>query len=226
MSKRESSVSSNVVHFHIVTLFPGAFNSYLAQSIIGRSIKDKKITVSFYDPRDFTTDRHRRIDRRPYGGGPGMVVEALPVARAVEKAVGKKRRVKIIFFSTAGRNFSGSYAKKVASDFKHVVLIAGHYEGIDIRIKKMVRADEVSVGPYILTGGELPALIILDAVARYVPAVLGNKQSLEEDRFASPSVYTRPEVILYKGRRYCVPKVLLSGHHRNIEKWKKKKQGS
>ena len=226
MGKTKSLISSKGVHFHIVTLFPSAFDSYLGQSIIGRAIKDKKIAVSFYNPRDFTKEKHRRIDRRPYGGGPGMVIEALPVARAVLKAVGKKKKVKIILFGVAGKNFRGSYAKKIANNFKHVVLIAGHYEGIDIRIKKIVRADNVSIGPYILTGGELPALVVLDAVARYVPQVLGNEQSLEETRFASSSVYTRPEVFSYKGRKLRVPKVLLSGHHGNIEKWKEKKQGS
>lgn len=224
MSKRKLSTFSHAVHFHIVTLFPSAFDSYLKQSIVGRAIKDEKIMVSFYNPRDFTKDKHRRIDKRPYGGGPGMVMEALPVARAVLKAVGKKKKVKIILFSAAGKNFRGSYAKKIANNFKHVVLIAGHYEGIDMRIKKMVRADEISIGPYILTGGELPALIVLDAVARYIPGVLGNKQSLEEGRFAGSSVYTRPEIVSYKGVKYRVPKVLLSGHHRNIEKWKEKRQ--
>jgi len=226
MSKRLLQRKSSRVNFHIVTLFPDAFNSYIKESIIGRALKDKRIIVSFYNPRDFTKNKHQRIDRRPFGGGPGMVIEALPVARAVEKAVGKKKNVKIIFFSTSGKNFSSNLAKKVAEGFKHVVLIAGHYEGVDIRIKKMVRVDEVSVGPYILTGGELPALIVLDAVTRHIPGVLGNKQSLEESRFASSSIYTRPEVISYKGRRYHVPKVLLSGHHRKIEKWKEKKQQS
>lgn len=112
MSKRPHQKKTSRVHFHIVTLFPDAFCSYIKESIIGRALKDKKITVSFYNPRDFTADKHRRIDRRPYGGGPGMVIEALPVARAVEKAVGRKKNVKIIFFSTSGKNFSGSLAKK------------------------------------------------------------------------------------------------------------------
>jgi len=220
MGKSKTSTISNGVNFHIITLFPGAFNSYINESIVGRALKDKKITVSFYNPRDFTKDKHKRIDRRPYGGGPGMVIEALPVAKAVGKAIGKKKNVKVIFFSTTGKNFSGNLAKKMAGNFKHIVLIAGHYEGIDERVKKMVRADSVSVGPYILTGGELPSLIVLDAVTRQVRGVLGNEESLEEGRTASSNVYTRPEVISYKGRKYRVPKVLLSGDHKKIEKWR------
>jgi len=209
-----------MTHFHIVTLFPEAFTSYLESSIIGRAIRDGRIRVSFYNPRDFTRDKHKRVDRRPYGGGPGMVLEVGSVVRAAEKAIGKKKNVKVIFFSAGGVQFDADIAKKLSKKAAHVVLIAGHYEGIDARVAKILKAQEVSMGPYVLTGGELPAMVAIDTVARHVPGVLGNESSIEEDRVASHEVYTRPEVFIHKGKKYRVPKVLLSGNHKKIEKWK------
>jgi len=210
------------MHFHIVTLFPEAFDSYLKTSIVGRAIKDKKIKVSFYNPRDFTKDPKRRVDRKPYGGGPGMVIEAPSVIKAVEKAVGKKKDVKCIFFSAEGKQFDSKKAIELSKKYKHIVLIAGHYEGIDERVKKVVKSENISVGPYILTGGELPALVVADAVSRHVAGVLGNINSLEEYRDVRGEVYTRPEVLSIKGKKYKVPKVLTSGHHKNIEAWRRK----
>ena len=226
MSKRKSSIFSNGVHFHIVTLFLGAFDSYLKESIVGRAIKDKKIKVSFYNPRDFSKDKHKRIDRRPYGGGPGMVIEAEPVLRAWKKAVGRKKdkkKVKTLIMSPRGKKFDQKMAKKFAREFNHLVLISGRYEGIDHRVKKILKADEVSVGDYVLTGGELPALIIIDSVARQVPGVLGKHESLEDERTASAEIYTRPETLEWKKKKYKVPRVLLEGNHKKIEAWRKRK---
>lgn len=209
-----------MIHFHIITLFPESIRSYVNDSILARAQKSKKIKVTFYNPRDFTKDKHKRIDGRPYGGGPGMVIEAEPVLKAVNKAVGKKKVVKIIFFSPSGKQFNTSDARKFAKKYKHIVLISGHYEGIDVRVRKILKADEISIGPYILTGGEIPAMIIVDAVSRHIKGVLGNMDSIEESRITSSEVYTRPESFLYKGKQYRVPKILLSGNHKEIEEWK------
>ena len=130
-----------------------------------------------------------------------MVIEPEPVLRAVERARGKKKRTKTLFFSPSGRPFDGVYARRLAIDFRDIILIAGHYEGIDARVKKITRAEAVSIGPYVLTGGELPAMIVIDATARQIPGVLGDENSLEENRFASAETYTRPEVLKYKNKK-------------------------
>jgi len=211
------------MYFHIVTLFPKAFGSYLGESILKRAIEDRKIKVSFYNPRDFVKDKWRRIDRPPYAGGPGMVIQAEPVVKAIAAAVIKARgKYKIIFLSPSGGQFTNSYAAKIAGRYKHVIIVCGRYEGIDSRVKKVFKVDEISVGPFVLTGGELPAMIIVDVIARQVPGVLGNFDSVEERRVSSSEVYTRPEVFEYKGKSYRVPKVLLSGHRAKIEEWKKR----
>ncbi len=211
------------MQFHIITLFPQAFDSYIGESIVKRAIEKKKIKVSFYNPRDFTKDKWKRVDRRPYGGGPGMVLEAESVLRAVEKAIGKKERraVLVVFFQASGEQFNTAYAEKASKRYKHIVMICGRYEGIDARVQKALRAQQLSIGPYTLTGGELPAMVLLDAITRRLPGVLGHDESVEERRVAGAEVYTRPEVLEWKGKKYRVPKVLLSGNHADIEKWKK-----
>lgn len=212
-----------IMKFTAVTLFPNAFDSYLKESIIGRALKDKKIRFKALNPRDFTKDKWKRVDRKPYGGGPGMVLEAESVGKAIEKAIGKIKngRVKIIFFSPSGKQFTNAYAENLAKKNDHIVFVCGRYEGIDARVKKMFKMEELSVGPYVLTGGELPAMIVMDSVARRIPGVLGDIDSLEESRIASSDVYTRPEVLIWKGKKLRVPKVLLSGHQAKIEEWKK-----
>ncbi|MDO8561814.1 MAG: tRNA (guanosine(37)-N1)-methyltransferase TrmD [bacterium] len=213
-----------MLHFHIVTLFPESIEPYLKSSILGRALEKKLIKISFYDPKDFTRDKYGRVDRRPYGGGPGMVLEPDGVLRAAQKAIGKKRGVEKIFFSTDGAQFDEAMAKKLSrpgrSGKKHILLIAGRYEGVDARVQKILRAKSMSVGPYVLTGGELPAATVIDAVARFVPGVLGKAESLERSRVSSPEVYTRPEVLIWKNKKYKVPKVLLSGNHKDINEWK------
>jgi len=209
------------VHFHIITLFPKVFDSYLGESILKRAIEDKKIKVSFHNPRDFVDNKWKRVDKPPYGGGPGLVIEALPVIKAIAKAKSKKN-TKIIFLSPSGKQFTNEYAGKVARKYQDIIIVSGRYEGIDARVKKVWKMDDISVGPFVLTGGELPAMIIMDVMARQIPGVLGNFDSLEERRISSSEVYTRPEVFKYKGKSYRVPKVLLSGNHAKIEEWKKK----
>ncbi len=215
------------MNFHIITLFPDAFGSYLNESILGRAIEDKKIKIKFYNPRDFANlngkNKFKHIDQKPYGGGPGMVIEALPVLYCIKKAISKikdKKKIKIIFFSPSGKTFDTTYAKKTAKKYKDIVLICGRYEGIDSRVKKVFKMEDVSVGDYVLTGGELPAMILIDCISRQVEGVLGNFNSREEERISSSEVYTRPEVFEFNGKKYKVPKVLLSGDHKKIENWK------
>lgn len=209
--------------FHVVTLFPEVCEAYTNASILGRAQKSKKIKVSYLNPRDFSKDKHKKVDERPYGGGPGMVMQAGPIIAAVEKALKKDvKKKKILLMSPRGKVFDQAYAKKLAKSYSDIVLIAGRYEGIDARVKKILKAEEVSVGPYVLTGGELPALTIIDAVARNIDGVLGAGESLEDTRVASGEMYTRPEIFLHKGKKYVVPKVLRGGNHKEIEEWRKK----
>ncbi len=222
------------MNFHIITLFPDAFTSYLNESILARAIKEKKIKVSFYNPRDFakvtkaqkSKDKpYKRVDDIPYGGGPGMVMQAEPVLRAIEKALkkSKKGKTKIIFLTPKGKQFDTEYAKNSAKKYTDIIIISGRYEGIDERVNKIFKTDKISVGNFVLTGGELPSMIIMDSVSRQINGVLGNKASLEEERVSSSEVYTRPEVLEYKGKKYRVPKVLLSGNHKLIDEWRKSK---
>ncbi|MBP9759973.1 MAG: tRNA (guanosine(37)-N1)-methyltransferase TrmD [Candidatus Pacebacteria bacterium] len=222
------------MHFHLITLFPSAFDSYLGESIIKRAIERKQITVSFYNPRDFTPKPSAktagkspytlsRVDRRPYGGGPGMVLEAESVLKAVTKAIGRKdpTKIKVIFFEPGGTQFDTAYAEHAVQSYKHIVMICGRYEGVDARVRQILDAEQVTIGPYTLTGGELPAMVVLDCMTRRLPGVLGHDESVEERRVASGDVYTRPEVLKWKGKEYAVPKVLLSGNRAEIDKWKK-----
>lgn len=214
-----------MIHFHIVTLFPEAIEPYLKSSILGKAQEKKLVKISFYDSKDFTRDRYGRVDRRPYGGGPGMVLEPDAMLRAAEKAIGKKKGAEKIFFATDGAQFDESMAKKLAKK-KDILLICGRYEGVDARVAKILKAKKVTVGPYVLTGGELPAATMIDAIARFVPGILGKAESLEASRVSSPDVYTRPEVLEWKKKKYRVPKVLLSGNHAEMNAWKTKKRGS
>jgi len=225
------------MNFHIITLFPDAFTSYLGESILKRAIEDEKIRVFFYDPKEYEADSKKRLDDKPYGGGPGMVIRAEPTIRAIEKAVDtarnfqlpisnikektKKTTIKIIWLSPSGKEFSNNYAKKAVKKYTDIIIVCGRYEGIDDRVKKVFKTEDISVGPFVLTGGELPAMLIMDVMSRQVSGVLGDINSLEELRIASPRVYTRPEILEYKGKKYKVPKVLLSGDHKKIEEWRK-----
>lgn len=218
--------------FHVISLFPKSFHSYIDESILKRAQEKKLINVKFYDLNDFAelsaSRRRKKVDGRPYGGGPGMVLLALPLLKAVQKTkrkAGTKKKWKIILFSPGGKNFTTSFAKDlVRKKYTDIILISGRYEGIDARVKKILKAEEVSIGEYVLTGGELPAMVFMDAVSRQIRGVLGKFESLEENRVSSHEVYTRPEVLEYKNKKYRVPKVLLTGDHKKIEGWKKEKR--
>lgn len=208
------------MHFHVVTLFPEVSKAYTDASILGRAQKGKKIKVSYYNPRDYTKNKHNKVDDRPYGGGPGMVMEAESILRAVEKATKGKKGVKILMMSPRGKLFTQKEAAALSKK-KDIVLISGRYEGIDARVKKILKAEEISVGDYTLTGGELPALTIIDAISRHIKGVLGTGESLEETRISTGEMYTRPEVLVWKKKKYAVPEVLKSGNHKHIEEWRK-----
>lgn len=213
------------VNFHVVTLFPDVIETYANASILGRAQKNKLLSVKAYQLRDTVTNKWGKADDRPYGGGPGMVLTAEPFLKAVEKIKKKNPKAKVLITSAGGREFTNAYAKSLTKH-KDVVILCGRYEGIDSRVKKALRAEEVSVGNYILTGGELPALTIIDATARQIQGVLGKFESLEESRVASHEIYTRPEVLEHKGKKYRVPKVLLSGNHAHMDAWKNKKRSN
>ena len=220
--------------FNVITLFQDACDAYLNASIIGRARKEKKISVQYQNPRDFVENKWGKVDERPYGGGPGMVMTALSVVKAVEKAlknnVGPRRsyirKRAVIWFSPSAKQFTNKDADKLAK-YDDVILVCGRYEGIDERAKKILKTlatvKEFAVGEAVYTGGEIPALAIIDAVTRRLPGVLGKDASVEERRIASSAVYTRPETISYKKKKYRVPKVLQTGHHANIDKWRSKK---
>lgn len=223
------------MHFHIISLFPEVCQTYLEAGVLGRAqktnkgkgakVRGKKIEVTYYNPRDYTSDKHRKVDERPYGGGPGMVMLVEPILKAWAKAVGKKRnvsKVKTLIMSPRGKVFTQAVAKEYASNYEHLVLISGRYEGIDDRVRQILKAEEISVGDYVLTGGELPALTIVDAVSRQIPGVLGTYESLEDERPTNGETYTRPEVFKYKGKSYEVPKVLVEGNHKEIDTWRSK----
>lgn len=207
------------MHFHVITLFPESFDSYLHTSILKRAILNKKIKVSFYNPIDFLKNKER-VDDKPYGGGPGMVLRAEPVIKAIAKAVGKKKDYKIIFFTPAGELFTNTKAKKYVDKAKHLIFVCGRYEGIDARVLEVFPSEKVSIGEYVLTGGELPAMIMIDAISRNIKGVLGDSDSVEENRISSPYVYTRPETLTYKGSNYKVPEVLVGGNHKEIDRWR------
>jgi tRNA (guanine37-N1)-methyltransferase len=207
--------------FNIITIFPEIFNSYFNESIIKRAQENKKIKINVVNLRDFSNDKHKKVDDSPYGGGPGMVFKIEPLAKAVDSVLKIKNKVKIILFSPAGKQFDNKMAVDWTKKYKNIVMIAGHYEGVDERIKKLFKIEEISVGPYVLTGGELPAMIVVDAVSRQIEGVLGKNESLEEKRNGiGLPVYTRPESFTFKGKTVKVPSVLLQGNHKKIEEWR------
>jgi tRNA (guanine37-N1)-methyltransferase len=213
--------------FHLITLFPDACDAYLNASIIGRARKEKKVSISYQNPRDFVENRWGKVDERPYGGGPGMVMHAMPVVKAVQKAVSRKKKPVVIWFSPSGTRFTNKSADTLTK-YSDVVLVCGRYEGIDERaktiLKKLAPIKEFAVGQAVYTGGEVPALAIVDATTRRLPGVLGKDESVEERRVAGRKVYTRPETITFKGKNYKVPSVLRTGHHQKIDDWKKAKR--
>lgn len=217
-----------MIRFHLVTLFPEACDAYLSASILGRARDAKKIHVDYQSPRDYVTNRWGKVDERPYGGGPGMVMTALPVAKAVKKSLGRRKGKKaIVWFSPSGKQFTNKDADLLGK-YDEVAFVCGRYEGIDERAKKicatMGTVKTYAVGEAVYTGGEVPAMAMIDAITRRLPGVLGKDASVEERRIAAPDVYTRPESIEWEGKAYKVPKVLQTGNHAKIDAFRGKKR--
>ncbi len=221
--------------FDILSSIPKGFGDYFDQSVIGRARQRGIIDVKIYDIRDWAHDKHRKIDDSPFGGGPGMVIKIQPIYDAVEFLKSKtthlssdrknnksKSGTRVILFSTRGKLFTQNEAKRL-SKYKNLILICGRYEGVDERVAKHIADEEISVGDFILSGGEIPAMIVVDAVSRFVPGVLGKNESLEEIKGSYPT-YTRPEIFYpnKKSKGWKTPKILMLGDHHKIKEWREK----
>jgi len=213
------------MRFQVLTIFPKIFDSYIRESIIKRAINNKKISIKVHDIRSHTKDKHHKVDDKPFGGGPGMVLQFDPIRRALEKARGKGgKKQRVILFSTRGKKFDEKEIKRLLK-YDELIFICGRYEGVDERVAISLADEELSLGDYVLSGGELPALVVMEAVSRFIPGVLGKQESLESIKGSYP-VYTRPEEIVYKKKKLKVPEVLLSGDHKKIDKWRTEKSSS
>jgi tRNA (guanine37-N1)-methyltransferase len=208
--------------FDIITIFPKIFDSYFGESIIKRAVKNKLISIKVWNLRDFSKERHLKVDDRPYGGGPGMVLQVEPVYRAVRRILKGKGKARVILFSPSGKKLDDSVIKRLLK-YDRLVLICGRYEGVDERIAEKIADEKISVGDYILAGGEIPAMALLESVSRFIPGVLGKQESLETIKGSYP-VYTRPEIFSpEKGKKWRVPKILLGGSHAKITEWRTEK---
>jgi len=222
--------------FDVITIFPDIFNSFLKESLIARAQKKKLIKVRIHNLRKWTKDRHKTVDDRPFGGGLGMVMKVEPVFRAVSALISnfqfsiskqKRKKTKIILFTPRGKKFNQKMAYQF-SKLDNLIMICGRYEGVDERVAKYIADEAISIGDYVLMGGELPAMVVVETVARLIPGVLGKPQLLKErvtkeKGFIEYPRYTRPEIFSPKKRvSWKVPKVLLTGHHKKIEEWHKK----
>lgn len=210
------------MNFHVLTLFPEMITQGLSTSITGRALNSGKITLNAVNIRDYTLEKHGHVDDYPYGGGAGMVMQAEPIYRAYLSVVEKirtKQRPRVLYMTPQGKVFHQQMARELSRE-QDLIFLCGHYEGVDERILEMIVTDNISIGDYVLTGGELPAMVMIDSIARLVDGVLSNKDSAEYESFRDNLLeypqYTRPEVFM----GHKVPEVLLSGHHANIEKWR------
>lgn len=224
------------MRFDIITIFPEAFESYLKSSIIGRATANKLLDVRLHDLRQWTHDRHRTVDDKPFGGGPGMVMKPEPLFSAIRAVLPRRtKKTRVIVLSAKGKLFTQAKAEQLCKKYDRIVFVCGHYEGIDERVAKFMADEEISIGEYVLTGGELPALVVLDAVSRHIPGVLGKQESLAEESFSREGMreyphYTRPETLVAKDKRgkkrtMRVPKELVSGNHVRIALWRKDHSG-
>ncbi len=223
-----------MIKFDVITIFPEVIEAYVNESILKRAQESKLIKVKIHNLRDFTKDKHKKVDDRPFGGGPGMVIKVEPLIKAVaalklnvkSKMAKGKPKVRIIIFEAGGKQFDEKMAQKLAKEDR-LVMICGRYEGIDNRVKQVLKANSykietISAGPYVLTGGEIPAMAVMDAVSRKIPGVLGKTESLEEKRLGvGVPMYTRPAELKFKNKKYKVPEVLLGGNHAEIAVWRK-----
>jgi len=213
------------MHFQIITIFPHIFDSYFNESIIRRAQKNKIINIKTHDLRKWSGDKHNKVDDTPFGGGAGMVMKVAPIYKAIKAIKKNQKKSKIVLLSAKGKKWNQQMAKKYAK-LDEIILICGRYEGVDERVLKFCD-EEISIGDYVLTGGEIGAMAIVDSVARLLPSVLGNIDSLNCESHNMPGTleypqYTRPEIFEADGKKYMVPKVLLSGDHQKVQEWKEK----
>lgn len=207
--------------FDILTIFPETITPYTDASILGRAQKKKLLKITAHNLRDWSQDRHQKVDDTPYGGGPGMLMKVEPFEKAVEGVRAKKaKRVRVILTSASGKIFTQQDARRLAK-YDQLIFLCGRYEGIDHRVEEQIADESLSIGNYVLTGGELPALVMIDAIARMIPGVLGSQESLESESHDEEGMleypqYTKPEV--YK--KWSVPEILLSGDHKKIAQWR------
>jgi tRNA (guanine37-N1)-methyltransferase len=201
----------------IITIFPEMVMPYLSGSMLGRGAKNGALKFGVHQLRKWTTDKHNTVDDKPFGGGPGMVMKVEPFDKAL-KALKLKKKTRVILTSARGKMFTQADAKRL-SKYDRVVFLCGRYEGVDERVAEHLADEELSIGPYVLTGGELAAMVMTDAIVRHVPGVLGKGESLEEVHGSFPQ-YTRPEVF----KKWKVPTVLMSGNHKKIEEWRHEQQ--
>ncbi|MEX2013447.1 MAG: tRNA (guanosine(37)-N1)-methyltransferase TrmD [Parcubacteria group bacterium] len=219
------------MRFDIVTIFPKLFNSFKEEALIARAQKKNIVSINLHNLRDFADDKRRTVDDRPYGGGVGMVLMFEPIYRAVKKIKlnSLKKKTRVIVFSPKGKKFNQAMARKW-SKYDQLVMICGRYEGIDERVLKSIGDEEISIGDYVLFGGEVPAMVVMEAVTRLLPGAIAKQDSLKDESFKIPGFleyphFTRPETILIDDKKLKVPKVLLSGNRAQIEKWKKGNRG-
>lgn len=206
-----------MLRFDVITIFPNVFSAIFNESIVKRAQEKKKVEIRVHDLRDFTLDKHRKVDDRPFGGGPGMVLSAQPFFDAIKRIKGR-RKAHVIYMDPGGKPFAQAQAKQLTKH-KNLIIICGHYEGIDERVRECLVDESISIGDYVLTGGEIPAMVVVDAVTRLIPGVLGKEESLVRESFEhnllEAPTYTRPAN--FRGLK--VPDVLLSGNHFAIQKW-------
>ncbi len=226
MKKKTTSAARRtaVKRFHILTIFPHGLDSYLGESLLRHAQEKKLISVEAHDIRAFATGKHRKTDDRPFGGGPGMVFKVEPIYGAVESIVRRSRvarkKRRVILFSLRGKKLDARVARRLVR-YDELVLIAGRYEGVDERVAEHIADEEISIGDYVLSGGELPALVLLEAVSRFIPGFLGKSESLEDMKGSYPT-YTRPEIFVpKKGKAWRVPNALREGDHKKIEEWRR-----
>lgn len=219
-----------MITFHVVSIFPQMVEDYTNESILKKAKAKNLVNFKFYNIRDYTKDKHRKVDDRPFGGGPGMVMNAQPILDCVEsikKGINGKK-IKTVIFVPSGNVWNNSEAKKYSKKYTDIILLCGRYEGIDYRVQKILKAEPISVGDFVLTGGEIPAMILIDSIGRQVKGVLGDFNSLEEVRTeaggAIEEFYTRPEILVWKKRKHKVPSVFLSGNPKLIALYKKNRK--
>ncbi|MFA6193838.1 MAG: tRNA (guanosine(37)-N1)-methyltransferase TrmD [Parcubacteria group bacterium] len=208
------------MHFHIITIFPKIFDSYFGESIVKRAREKKLVNIKIHNLRDYTADKHKTVDDTPYGGGAGMVLKVEPIHKCL-KAI-KSKKTRIILFSAKGKRYTQSDAKRLKK-YENIVMICGRYEGVDERVAKYLADEEISIGEYVLTGGEIPAMAVVDSITRLLPGALGNAQSPKNESFSKKDYlehpqYTKPAEF----NKWKVPEVLLNGNHKKIDIWRNK----